>query len=369
MYKLTARAHHLAVPHRHQAMAAETSLEFGEHGHLAVPDPEFAPFIDFIDSLPQRSKTDMGLRRKQFEDGLITISKQNYGVGLPKESEYIVKDEEIDVAGSPAGKIRVRTLVPASSEEGKTYPLYVWFHGGGWTTGNVDMDDYQLRQLCVELQLSIVNVEYRLAPEHPTPIIQDDCYAGIKWAVENQVLLSADVKKGFLIGGLSAGGHLTAVLAHRARDDPWFEGRPITGQILQIPALCHPEAVPDEHKSSLFSFKQNEFATGLPAADVHWLYKQLGGSPTSPDVSPFLHPVHAGLPPAVLQICGLDPLRDEALLYGKILKKEGVKTRVHTYPGVPHGFNYGFPNISAAKRWEREYREGLRWILEGAPQA
>ncbi|KAJ7624674.1 hypothetical protein FB45DRAFT_1086535 [Roridomyces roridus] len=51
-------------------------------------------------------------------------------------------------------------------------------------------------------------------------------------------------------------------------------------------------------------------------------------------------------------------LRNEGLLYGKILKREGVKTRGHTYPGVPHGFTYILPNIAAAKRWEREYREG-----------
>ncbi|KAJ7624713.1 Alpha/Beta hydrolase protein [Roridomyces roridus] len=345
-------------------MAAETTSEFGEHGHLAVLDPEFAPFADL---LPPRSKTDVGVRRKQFEDGPIAASMKNYGVGLPNESTYAVKDQEINVAGPPAGKIRVRTLVPTSSEEGKTYPLYVWFHGGGWTVGNVDMDDYQLRQLCVELQISVVNVEYRLAPEHPTPIPQDDCYTGIKWAVENQVLLSADVKKGFLVGGLSSGGHITAVLAHRARDDPWFEGRRITGHIMQIPAFCHPDAVPEEYKGSLFSFKQNEVTPGLSVADLEWFYKQLGGSPTSPDVSPLLHPVHAGLPPAVFQICGLDPLRDEGLLYGKILRNDGVKTRVHTYGGVPHGFNYMLPNIAAAKRWEREYREGLRWILDGAP--
>ncbi|KAJ7624760.1 Alpha/Beta hydrolase protein [Roridomyces roridus] len=349
-------------------MAAATTSEFGEHGHLAVLDPEFAPFIDFINSQPPSSKTDLGLRRKEFEDGLMAASMKIYAVGLPRESQYNIKDEEIDVAGPPAGKIRVRTLVPTSSEVGKTYPLYVWFHGGGWVVGNVELDDYLLRQLCVEFQMYIASVEYRLAPEHRTPIPQDDCYAGIKWAVENQALLSADVKKGLFIGGMLAGGHLTAVLAQRAQDDPWFEGRPITGQILQIPGLCHPEAVPEEYKASLCSFKQNEFAPILPGEDVGWFYEQLGGSPTSPDVSPLLHPVQAGLPPTVLQICGLDPWRDEALLYSKILEKEGVKTRVHIYPGVPHGFHYFSPNITAAKRWEREYREGLRWILDGAPE-
>ncbi|KAJ7624771.1 Alpha/Beta hydrolase protein [Roridomyces roridus] len=344
-------------------MSAAAASEYGEYGYLAIPDPECAPFMDAMLSYPP-GPTDLESKRKQFE-GMISVAKVNYGAGLPKGASCVPSGEtRVDFAR----KIRVRTLVPTSSEEGKTYPLYVWFHGGGWTLGNLEVDDYQLRQLCVEFGISIVNVEYRLAPEHPSPIPQDDCYAGIKWAVENQALLSADVKKGFLIGGLSAGGHITAVLAHRARDDPWFEGRRITGQIMQVPGVCHPEAVPEEYESSLLSLKQNEFAPILPAADMDWYYKQLGGSPTSPDVSPLLHPVHAGLPPAVLQICGLDPLRDEDLWYGKILKKKSVKVMVHTYPGVPHAFNYFLPHITAAKRWEREYREGLKWILDGAPE-
>ncbi|KAJ7044052.1 hypothetical protein C8F04DRAFT_687913 [Mycena alexandri] len=74
-----------------------------------------------------------------------------------------------------------------------------------------------LRQ--VELQISIVNVNYRLAPEYPYPTPLNDCYSAHKWPE----VLRADLKKGFLIEGLSAGAHLATILAHRARDDPFFK--------------------------------------------------------------------------------------------------------------------------------------------------
>ncbi|KAJ7650814.1 Alpha/Beta hydrolase protein [Roridomyces roridus] len=305
----------------------------------------------------------MQLRRKQFEESVGEAAKRTYSPGLPKETEYRVKDYDVEVEDGV--KIQVRTLVPASGQN--RYPLLVWIHGGGWTTGNVEMDDYQLRAICVELQISIVNIEYRLAPEHPHPIGLNDCYAALKWAAKSQDLLSADLKKGFIIGGMSAGGNYAAVLAHRARDDTFFEDKKITGQVLQIPALVHPDAVPEKYKDRLLSFgEQNKFAPILARDEVMWYYKMLQGTPTDPEISPLLSPSHSGLPPAVIQICGLDPLRDEGLLYDKLLKEEGVKTRMTVYPGLPHAFNYVFPNLAVG--WEKDYREGLRWILDGAPQ-
>jgi len=243
----------------------------------------------------------------------------------------------------------------------------LWIHGGGWTDGNLEMDDYQLRAICVELQISIVSVEYRLAPEHPHPTGLNDCYAALKWAADSaSSLLSADPQKGFIIAGNSAVGHLTAALAYRARDDTFFKDRKITGQILQLPSVIHPDVVPEKYKSVLLSFKQNKDAPIVPMDDVLWFRNQLGGSPTDPEISPLLYPSHAGLPPTVFQVTGLDPLRDEALLYDKVLREAGVSTKLNVYPGVPHGFHYFFPDFKLARKWEEDYREGLRWILNGA---
>ncbi|KAJ6559254.1 Alpha/Beta hydrolase protein [Mycena vulgaris] len=331
-----------------------------EYSHLSDPDPEFAPYVAQLMAIPQLY--DLDARRERFDSFIIETSKKSYTPSLPPDSEYRLVDHQVEVTN---GKILVRSLIPVAD---KTYPLMVWMHGGGWTSGSVELDDYQLRAICVELQISILNVEYRRAPENPHPTSLNDCYSALKWAAESSGVLCADLKKGFIIAGLSAGGHLATIIAHRARDDPFFRDNKLTGQILQIPAVLHPDAVPEKYKPFLLSYEQNKHAPQLPVESMVWSFKQLGGSPEDPEVSPLLYPSHKGLPPAVIQVCGMDPLRDEALLYESLLKKDGVKTKTSIYPGVSHGFQYGFPTFKLAAKWEQDYRSGLRWLLDGAPQ-
>ncbi|KAJ6584896.1 Alpha/Beta hydrolase protein [Mycena capillaripes] len=335
-----------------------------EYSHLSEPDPEFAPYMAQLLAVPPIY--DLEARRARFETVFIETSKKSYSPGLPKDSEYIVKDHQFEVTD---GKILVRSLVPASKEgSDNTYPLMVWMHGGGWTSGGVELDDYQLRAICVELQISILNVDYRLAPENPHPTGLNDSYAVLKWAAVSPELFSADLKKGFIVAGLSAGGHLAAVITHKARDDPFFSDKKLTGALLQIPAVLNPNAVPEKYKSSLLSLEQNKLGPGLSKESIIWSMAQLGGDPADPEVSPLLYPSHKGLVPTVIQVCGLDPLRDETLLYEKLLKEEGVKTKLTIYPGVPHAFQYMFPSIKMGLKWEEDYRAGLRWLLDGAPQ-
>ncbi|KAJ7935577.1 Alpha/Beta hydrolase protein [Mycena leptocephala] len=298
-----------------------------EYSHLSDPDPEFAPYMAQMMAIPQIFEVEA--RRKQ--------------------TEYRLTDHQVDVEN---GKILVRSLIPTSKKGSDTYPLMVWMHGGGWTSGNLELDDYQLRAICVELQISILNVDYRLAPEHPHPTGLNDSYSALKWAAESSELLCADLKKGFIISGLSAGGHIAAIIAHRARDDPFLKRRNLLASLFQ------------RYKSSLLSYEQNKHGPGLTTSSILWSF---GEETQRPEVSPLLYQSHKGLVPTVIQACGLDPLRDEALLYDKLLKDEGVKTRTITYPGVPHAFQYAFPAFKIAIKWEEDYRAALRWLLDGAP--
>jgi acetyl esterase/lipase len=79
--------------------------------------------------------------------------------------------------------------------------------------------------------------------------------------------------------------------------------------------------------------------------------------------SPLLFPSHAGLPPAYVQICGADPLRDEGLIYEQVLREEGVKTRLDVFPGLPHGFWSWFPKADFSKDFQGKTLEGLKWLL------
>ncbi|KAJ7640549.1 Alpha/Beta hydrolase protein [Mycena rosella] len=345
-----------------------------EYSHLSEPDPEFAPYVAPLTAM--RPILDLDGRRNLYNTVFLEAARKAFAPKLPQDTEYRVVDHQLEVTN---GSITVRSLIPAAD---KTYPLMLWMHGGGWTCGHIEMDDYQLKALCVELQVSILNVDYRLAPEHPHPTPLDDCYSALKWAAESPNLFSADLKKGFIIGGLSAGAHLASVVAHRARDDSFFKDRQITGCILQVPPLVHPNAIPEKYILSLdcvnicslwsryrpflLSHEQNKAAPLLTFESLMWSMTQLGGSPQDPEISPLLYS-HKGLAPTVIQVCGMDTLRDDGLLYDKLLKDDGVKTKLVVYPGVPHAFHYTFPALKMAIKWEEDYRSGLQWLLDGAP--
>ncbi|OCH90772.1 hypothetical protein OBBRIDRAFT_834762 [Obba rivulosa] len=335
-----------------------------QYRYLSDVDPEFAAFQSNFPPIP--ADIDIKTMRSMYDAGSLAQAKSTWGQRLPPESEYRIEDHRIPVT---VGEITLRCLIPtpqgAVDEE---FPLFYWVHGGGCCMGTIDSDDYFLRIICVEHRISIVNVDYRLAPEFKFRVGLDDTYEGLKWAVSNASLLSASLPKGFIVGGMSSGGNLTAVITHRARDDPFFVGHKITGQVLMIPTVLHPDAHPEEYKSELLSVEQNRFAPLLSKADLRRLYGWIGApEPTDPEISPLRYPSHRGLPPAYIQVCGLDPLRDEGLLYNKLLKDSGVKTKLEVYPGVPHTFHIFTPNIKQAAKFEKDFKDGLRWLLQGAP--
>ncbi|KAJ6506536.1 Alpha/Beta hydrolase protein [Mycena sanguinolenta] len=323
-----------------------------QYAHLSEVDPE----------LPQLPRTtadplpaDYIPMLKQIMSN-VTVDR----TGLPADSTYTVQNRTIAVED---GEIAIRTVSPTPlAGEDPKYPVLVFFHGGGWVCGDIELDDVNLKILSVELRLAIVNVDYRLAPEFPFPAGINDCYTAVKWTVENCKAIHGSLSKGFVVGGISAGANFAAAVTHRLVKDPFFEKHNITGNLLQLPAVVHPAACPPEYASQLSSWAQNADAPilGKVAMDLFW--DCLNGPPTHPDISPLLAD-HTGLPPAYIQICGLDPHRDEGLLYERLLREKGVPTRLDIYPGVPHGFHVYAPTMTAAKKWEADMRAGLKWIL------
>ncbi|KAJ7134047.1 Alpha/Beta hydrolase protein, partial [Mycena crocata] len=169
-----------------------------------------------------------------------------------------------------------------SAGEVDGFPILVWYHGGGGIAGNLDIDDFRLRIISVDLRLSIVNVEYR-------------------YALSYALLL----QKRFIVGGASAGANYSAAVAHRASDDPFFLEHKLTGHVLQIPPLLHPAASPAQYESELLSMEQNKdapimsrlFQTRLIRIDPECLQVQ----PTDAEYSPLLLS-HENLAPAYIQV-------------------------------------------------------------------
>jgi acetyl esterase len=238
---------------------------------------------------------------------------------------------DVSIPG-PAGRIPARHYRPASAEPA---PLLVFYHGGGWTIGDLDTHDALCRLTCRDADVHVLSIDYRLAPEHPAPAAVDDAYAAFRWAREHVGDLGAIPGK-IAVGGDSAGGNLAAVVSQLARDD----GGPMP--VLQW--LIYPRTDCTAKTRSLTLFADGFLLT---KADIDWFEaKYLGGSgvePTDPRVSPLLADTLSGLPPALIATAGFDPLRDEGDRYAAALRAAGTAVDLRSMGSLIHGFASLFP--------------------------
>jgi acetyl esterase/lipase len=109
---------------------------------------------------------------------------------------------------------------------------------------------------------------------------------------------------------------------------------------------------------------QNAQAPIMAAAQVDWYEKVYAGDPSSPLFNVLGCAVLEKLPPTFVQVCGLDPLRDDALVYVQELKKNGVETNLKVYDGVSHGFWGVFPKWEKSRRFVRDTVDGMKWLLQ-----
>ena len=238
----------------------------------------------------------------------------------------------------PAGHIPARHYRPATAEP---TPLLVFYHGGGWTIGDLDTHDALCRLTCRDADVHVLSVDYRLAPEHRAPAAVDDAYAAFRWAHENARDLGAIPDK-VVVGGDSAGGNLAAIVSQLARDDRATQDP--TGPLPVLQWLIYPRTDFTAKTRSLSLFAEGFLLT---RADMDWFEAQyLGGSgiePTDPRVSPLRADTLAGLPPALIATAGFDPLRDEGNRYAAALRDAGTPVDLRSSGSLTHGFASLFP--------------------------
>jgi acetyl esterase len=234
-----------------------------------------------------------------------------------------VEDRMIDAGGA---RLPVRIFTP---EGAGPLPLLVFFHGGGWVLGDCESYDTPCRALANAARCIVVSVEYRLAPEHKFPTAPEDCYAATLWTVRNAPSLGGDPSR-VAIGGDSAGGNLTAVVAQMARDRG---APPLLLQVLVYPVT--------NHALDTASYRANADGYLLTRAAMEWFwnhYLREARDGTEPYASPLRATNFANLPPALLITAEYDPLRDEGAAYGIKLREAGVRLVHSDYPGMIHGF-------------------------------
>ena len=237
----------------------------------------------------------------------------------------VARVEDHTVPG-PGGDIPVRLYSPSADA---VLPVVVYLHGGGWCIGNIASHDGICRKLAAQSGLTVVSVDYRLAPEHRFPCAPEDCYAAVQWVPDHAGELRVDASR-MALAGDSAGGNLTAVTALLARDRG---GPAISFQLMMYPVIDATMSFP--------SFKENAEGKLLSARDMVFFYEQYAGDdvdPKDPMLSPLYAPSLSGLPPALVITAEYDPLRDEGEAYADALQQAGVEARSSRYDGMVHGF-------------------------------
>ena len=252
-------------------------------------------------------------------------------------------------------KIHRPTQTPAAGS-----PLIVFIFGGGWISGDNDAGTALARAWIRLFGAVVVNISYRLAPEHKYPTGQYDALDSVKWIADHASEIHADPSKGFIIGGISAGGQLTAMVTAQSLKNKL--AHPITGQWLGVPSLMNRDNVPAKYKDHFLSLDHNQNVPILPAQAL----VDLKGLCEWDDKSELRWPIlsdPSGTPPTFLQADGLDPLRDDALIYEEVLKDAGVKTRLNFYPGCPHAHFSLMPGIEITNRAIADNMTGIGWLL------
>ncbi len=232
-------------------------------------------------------------------------------------------------AEGPRGPIPLRVYRPASVADATRLPALVFFHGGGWVIGDLDTHDTLCRQLTAEAGISVVSVDYRLAPEHKFPAAADDAWAATRWVAAHAAELGVDGAR-LAVGGDSAGGNLAAVVALMARD--------AGGPALALQALLYPVTDVAAESRSYADLADGYLLTreGMRWFIAHYLDRAAEGGDWR--ASPLRATSLAGVAPALVVTAGFDPLRDEGDAYAARLREAGVSVDHVCFGGMIHGF-------------------------------
>ncbi|WP_246456325.1 alpha/beta hydrolase [Nocardioides mesophilus] len=232
----------------------------------------------------------------------------------------------------------------------------MFLHGGGMIYGDLESHDGPCRLLAERGDVRVLAVDYRLSPEHVYPAAVDDSWAAYQWAVEHADALGADPAR-IAVGGDSAGGYLSAVVAIKAAE----AGVPCRFQLLVYPVTNFADPSGSRSMFGRGFYLTDEF---IDLADE--LYLPPGTDRRDPLVSvAYTEKLPEGLAPALVVTAGFDPLRDEGEAWARRLFDEGLEVSLRRYPGFIHGFF----NVVGAGRTQRaavtEIADRLKSALHG----
>lgn len=247
-----------------------------------------------------------------------------------RSTRAFVDAAEERVVTTPSGPLPIRVLVPE-----RVTGVYFYIHGGAWMLGARDLADEILWARAQRADVAVVSIDYRLAPEHPWPAAGDDCEAAALWLIDAVVREFGTDR--VVIGGESAGAHLSAVTLLRLRDR--HDLTPFCGADLRY-GMYDMRLTP--------SARQSEGGL-LDAPTLRWILENVFPASVreTPDASPLLADLQ-GLPPALFTVGTADSLLDDTLLLWMRWVAAGNEGVLSVHPGCVHAFDY-FPLLAASR--------------------
>ncbi|HYK53156.1 MAG TPA: alpha/beta hydrolase, partial [Candidatus Eremiobacteraceae bacterium] len=279
----------------------------------------------------------------------------------PPLALHRVEDRRIPTA---AGDVGVRIYWPRPLAESERLPIVVFFHGGGFVLCDLDTHDPIARYIALHGDAIVVNVDYRLAPEHRFPAAVDDSYSAVTWLADHAAELGGDPQR-LAVAGDSAGGNLATVVCQLAKERG--------GPSIAFQALIYP--VVDLDTSTSFASRQ-EFGGGdyfLAMHEMEWFNSLYLTDPAAQVKDPRVSPLNTedlrGQPPALVVTAGCDPLRDEGKAYADRLAAAGVPVEYRCFEQAIHAFLNFAPIIPAGDEALAFLAERLRAALHSVAQA
>ncbi len=279
-------------------------------------DPQAEKYLQVCNQMPPIHTMDPKAVRDMLSNGPRSAIKL----------DRVSKVENLMIPVSQGEEIKCRVYIP----EGQgPFPIFIYYHGGGWVLGDIEVVDASCRMIANRTASIVVSVNYRLAPEYKFPTPVEDAYAALEWVYEKGFSFNGDVTR-LAVGGDSVGGNLATVVTMMARDR---KGPNITAQALIYPAT-NLEFNTESHQTFAKGF-------GLDREQLVWFrdhYLRNDEDRYNEYASPLVAEDLSGLPPAIVITAENDVLRDEGMAYAERLKKFGVQVEYACEPGMIHGF-------------------------------
>ena len=233
---------------------------------------------------------------------------------------------DLNIPG-PLGDIPIRIYHPVGMDG--ALPVLVYYHGGGWVVGNINTHDALCRTIANKGPFVVVSVDYRMGPEAPFPAAVIDSVAALNWTAEN-IAEYQGMPEYIAVGGDSAGGNLSAVVCLNALKENSY--------LPKFQWLIYPATNMSMDTASHRSFAEGYFLTNALMVYFQKHYLMDFSDLSDWRASPLRADSLAGLPPALIQTAGFDPLKDEGMAYAKRMNAEGSIAKHTDYGGMIHGF-------------------------------